>query len=436
MLYIAQVIHNTFFYRRVPMQQYNRFILLHIVSLMFTSLNSMEKPQEKGPMDSVWFYDKHNPFMLANQYHQCCLWKNAEAEYLALLEENAYQKFLSYYDKNKAFLNVAACLMAQRKATPYWRNFDLLLSIPSSKRLSDKILNTLPFNKAKKTVLVRTDQIGIGDIFHFFSVTEDVKINTPWDVIVSVPNFLKDTLASAAQAYDLQLVAAEDEQPITDYETHLISLLGHFNLQPHCMNPSKVVFTAPERAMNAVKQQLTPLLKEHVIVAVFLGGSHQTTLIGGKQLPHNTKHHGRHLDSAPFGSLLEKYPHIILLDCNGQNNKIVIQDMYKNRLLSLAQEEQPFDTIIALGHFMSGKRKVIAFGADTESAHVFARSLDHFAQNRMAFIIPNSKEYDMRMEGKGSKYKQMLSHCWVYKCKEPTDQTKVIKKAYLDMKPY
>ena len=396
----------------------------------------MEKPQEKGPMDSVWFYDWDNPFMLANQCHQSCAWQDAEIEYLTILQANAYQKFLSLYDKNKAFLNLAACLMAQREATPYWRNFDLLLSIPSSKRISDKILHTLLINKAKKTVLVRTDQIVTDDIFHFFSATEDLKKNTPWDVIVSVPNFLKNTLTSAAEAYDLQLVAAEDEQPITDYETHLISLLGHLNIHPHYMNPSKVVFTAPERAMNAVEQQLTPLLKERDIVVVFLGENRQATLIGGKQLPHDITHHGRQLHSEPFEHLLKEYPHTILLDCSTKKNPLIVQDIYKNRCLSLAQEEQPFDTIIALGRFMSKKRKMTAFGADTGPANVFARSLDHFAQNRMAFIIPNPKEYDMRMEGKGSKYKQMISNCWVYKCKCPTDQTNVIKRAYLEMKPY
>ena len=68
--------------------------------------------------------------------------------------------------------------------------------------------------------------------------------------------------------------------------------------------------------------------------------------------------------------------------------------------------------------------------------NVFARALDHDAQKRMAFIIPNPQENDMRMEGEGSKYKHMISDCWVYKCETPLDQTQVIENAYNDMLQY
>jgi hypothetical protein len=68
--------------------------------------------------------------------------------------------------------------------------------------------------------------------------------------------------------------------------------------------------------------------------------------------------------------------------------------------------------------------------------NVFTRSLDHEAQDRMALIIPDAQDHDMRMEGEGSVYKQMISNCWVYKCKTPAEQTRVIEQAYNDMLKY
>lgn len=55
----------------------------------------------------------------------------------------------------------------------------------------------------------------------------------------------------------------------------------------------------------------------------------------------------------------------------------------------------------------------------------------------MGLIIPNggknTGEYDMRMEGQGSQYTQMISNCTVYKCDSPQNQTAVIEKAYRQM---
>lgn len=65
------------------------------------------------------------------------------------------------------------------------------------------------------------------------------------------------------------------------------------------------------------------------------------------------------------------------------------------------------------------------------------RALTKDVQCRMALIIPNGSqdtgEYDMRMEGEGDVYTQMISNCFVYKCATPADQAAVIEKAYQDM---
>jgi len=403
----------------------------------------MEKPEKayKGPMDLEWFYHDKNPFALANALHQEQNWTLASEMYTQYLKYNEGTE----YDRNMARLNLAACLMAQCHATKHWAAFDALLDIPESQRISwETILNNdslIPTDcYPRKTILVRTDQVGIGDIFHFISAAFDLRDCTGWNVIISVPNFLKQTLASPAEEYDFNLISIiseNDTQPTVDYETHLIALLGHLNLAPTAIDPEKIIFTAPERAINLVLEAIEPVLGQgNTIAAVFLGEERQATLIGGKQLPRNSNDHGRNLDSEPFKQLLRNHPTLTLIDCSNKKNRVTIDEDQKNQYLIIPNEAQAFDTTIALARIMSAKKNIIAFGSNNGPTNVFARSLDHTAQDRMAFIIPNAKENDMRMEGKGAVYKQMISHCWVYKCQTPNDQTKVIEQAYHDISKY
>jgi hypothetical protein len=445
------------------MKKHKALLLLNILCLSSMTLNGMENPKApEGPMNSEWFYDTLSPYQFANGLHQNQQWLQAAGfyeGYLKLLD-------LTDYDKNMVRLNLAACLMAQRKATKHWKAFDALLNIPEEQRISMtklenevdeavaircKLYDKVPSDsnnkeaeydkinaahKYHKKMLVRTDKIGIGDIFHFLSALDGLSKNGI-EVILSVPNFLIKTLASAAQEYEFTLIGAKDEQPTTDYETHLISLLGIFNKAPANMNPKKVVFTAPERAVNAVLELITPVLDgSKNIAVVFLGENRQATLIGGKQLPRNTEHHGRHLDSEPFNTLLKNHADLVLLDCGGKTSRIAIDEKQKNRYLIIPDEEQAFDTIIALGRIMSLHHDIIGFGADNGPTNVFTRALDNEAQNRMTLVIPNAKEHDMRMEGEGSVYKQMISNCWVAKCEQPSDQTRVIEESYHRMLTY
>ena len=151
------------------MKNYITLVIIAMFYVSHTSLNSME--QEKGPMDSVWFYDKNHAFAQANQYHQEQQWKKATEEYINCLfatglgekVANALKFHIIYgpskYDKNKAYLNLAACLMAQRKSSELWTSFDVLLNIPLSQRISSNIIqNALQKTSVIKSIIIRTDQ--------------------------------------------------------------------------------------------------------------------------------------------------------------------------------------------------------------------------------------------------------------------------------------
>lgn len=177
---------------------------------------------------------------------------------------------------------------------------------------------------------------------------------------------------------------------------------------------------------------------------VFLGEDRGATLMGGKKLPHNPKEHGRHLDARAFEPLLKKHEDLILIDCNSSKSHIQFDDddkdnlvmsaEFEKRVVTLPEEQTPFDSIMALGRVVSVDRpNYVGFGSDNGPTNVFGRSLTKKAQNRFAFIIPNPEEYDMRMEGDGDSYTQMISDCRVYKCSAPDQQEATIEKAFNDI---
>ncbi len=401
------------------------FSLIAISFITQTMLGSSDK-QSPGPMNPDWFYEK-NDFTPANKYHQKRKWAKAEEAYALVLNEKA----TSEYDKSMAMLNQAACMMAQRKPSEGWKSFDQLIGIDKNKQL---LSSTMQAGQTG-SVLVRTDGVGIGDIFHFLSAAALLKKKTGLDVIISVRNFLKKPLSSAVTAYSLNFFDTNNPKSTT-YETHLIGLLGHLNIKPTDMCPEKVLFTAADDAIEKVNKQIEPILSQNKkLLTVFLGEDRQATLIGGKQLPRNKEAHGRHLDSKPFISLLQNNSDLSIMDGGNKSSQLKIekQDECSKQYMIIPDEITPFDMIIALGRIMSKDKNIYAIGADNGPTNVFSRALDQEAQDRMAFIIPNGQEYDMRMEGKGNKYKQMISNCWVYKCEKPTDQEKVVQQAYNDM---
>lgn len=478
------------------MKKYNNVMVLLVLFLCAIPIKGMEVQVKdpQGPMDSTWFYDFSCVAYTGNQFYQQQKWASAVAAYEKFLDQrktllskmselrlgdlndatipkNVYVPLNTgmlgtEYDVNKVKLNLALCKMALGQSSPHWASFDELLNIAKDRLLrvrsfesivkerkdssESDILDILGENPqcgtvevyglGQHSVLVRTDLIGIGDIFHFLSAVEFLQLITRYDVVVSVPQFLKDTLACAAEAYGFTLIGTKDVVPKTDYETHLISLLGYLGLAPMQLNPEKVVFTAPERARNAVLEQIVgPLNLNYIVAAVFAGENRQAKLIGGKKLPNDTTSHGRHLNSEGFEALLGEHPGLILIDCGTQASRITIkEELYKNRCLVIAGEKQAFDTIIALASIMNEQKRVIGIGADNGPTNVFVRSLDKKAQNRMALIIPNPQEYDVRMENwltNSDKYGQMISNAWVYKCKSPAieHQIKTIERAYTDM---
>ncbi|HSC25052.1 MAG TPA: hypothetical protein VLB80_02445 [Candidatus Babeliales bacterium] len=399
-----------------------------LLSIMFISNVILYAMGQQGPMNAEWFYADTNPFKSANDVHQKRLWKDAALLYRQFLHDNVG----SEYDKEMAKLNLAACLMAQREATNYWSSFDVLLGIEEKQRLSVEKINSTNNKGDKKSVLVRTDQVGIGDIVHFLETVHQLKKGTNWDITVSVRPFLQSTLSNVVKDYGCALMSEKDKQPETDYITHIMGLYGHFEMDPTATKPEKVLLMAPERANGVVAQEVNAILAQgKVLGVVFLGEDRSATLIGGKQLPRDKKNHGRQMTSESFQELLKNNKNLVLMDCGTKDSRITVGKDQQQQYMVLPKEEQPFDAVIALARIMSLNKKIVGFGADQGPTNVFTRALDPEAQKRMSFIIQNPEEYDMRMEGDGSEYTQMISDCNVFKSDSlsPEDQAAVLQKA-------
>jgi hypothetical protein len=316
-------------------------------------------------------------------------------------------------------------MMAQRKSTKHWSSFDSLIGINKEKQLSSDVLQD---KKNKKSVLIRTDLVGIGDIAHFLETAHQLKQRTDWDVTVSIRPFLKGTFSNVVKAYGCNLISEKDEQPQTDYTTHIIGLFGHLTMDPAATKPGKILLEAPERAMKAVKEQVDSVEKDKILAVIFAGEDRSATLIGGKQLPRNQKDHGRQINPTAVQLLLKKHSNLVLMDCGTPSSRVAVD---KGQHMVIAKEEQAFDTYVALAALMRSDKKIIALAADQGPSNVFARALDPEGQKRMAFIIPNPSEYDMRIEGEGADYLQMISDCLVVKSEssEVNDQVAALEKA-------
>lgn len=404
---------------------------LFFLLVMFFSLNLLAvEVQKDGPMNADWFY-KNDAYKSANMFHQGRKWEKAAGEYKKLLTEGAGTE----YDQNMARLNLAACKMAQGKASKNWAAFDKLVGIEEKKQF----IHARHDDPEGKSVLVLSDKIGIGDIFHFLKAIKKLKKQTSHNVFFSVRNFLKPALKATADKYEFSLVGEKDPQPETTYKTHLISLLGILEMRPYECIPKHGFYTDCEKAIGKVKNVVHSMLADDGIVAVvFVGEDCQTTLIGGKQLPYEKNIHGRHLSSESFNRLLKKKPKLHIIDCARRGSSLEGSEEVKDRIVLLPDEE--YGTIQALGVVMSKisetqPGRMIGLVSDNGPANVFTRHLSSRSQDNVAYIIPNPEEYDMRMEGEGEKYKQMFSNCWVYKSKSPhvDDQSVVIEEAYDDL---
>ena len=403
----------------------NQNIYFSLLIIISCYLNGME-----GPMNAEWFYNPNNPYQTANTHLQQRKWEQAEQKYLQLLEQNIG----SEYDRNMARINLASCQMAQGKASPHWAAFDKVCGIPKENRFNPK--------EPTDTLVVRTDMVGIGDIAHFLKVIPEYKKRElAQNVVLAARRFMHKPLEHPAAKYGFKLIDEKEAGTIPGKVTHLIALFGHLQLKPELLSPENVLFTPTESAVNKVGELINPAITQGtMLVPVFLGENRQATLIGGKQLPRDPEKHGRNLTATAFALLLRTKPAVIL-DCNSSQSRINFNQEepshltmpveFKQKILSLPKEETPFDTTIALGFILSQlKDKFVGFGADNGPTNMFTSSLSREAQNRFAFIIPNGDEYDMRMEGEGESYTQMISSCRVYRCATPNEQNKVIAKAY------
>jgi hypothetical protein len=227
---------------------------------------------EKGPMNADWFYSGIPPHREANELHQNRKWEEAAREYDRV--KNQYLKFYTKhgingdlyeitreeieYTKNMARLNLAACLMAQRQPSEHWASFDALLNIPQQKRISQRMIEA--GHLEHKIVLVRTDNINIKDVFRFMESAILLKKRTDCYVVLSVPYFIKKNLAGMTTVYNFGLIGENEQQPVTDYETHIVGLLGHLLLFPHQTSPESVILTPSEMAIVRISQMIDPVL--------------------------------------------------------------------------------------------------------------------------------------------------------------------------------
>src|SRR5260221_2477626 len=190
------------FYKGVRMRNSTKMLLLSasFLTLSNSVLIAMEK---KGPMNDEWFYAQNNPYKSANDLHQDRRWNEAATDY----EQKLRNKMGTEYDQEMAQLNLAACLMAQQQSTEHWGSFDALIGIEQQQRLSKDKVDALAKN-GKKSILVRTDQVGIGDIAHFLQTTRELKKRCKdCEVTVSVRHFLKNIVWNVVKGYVFEVIS-------------------------------------------------------------------------------------------------------------------------------------------------------------------------------------------------------------------------------------
>lgn len=407
-----------------------------------SALYGMER---EGAMNADWFYDESILYAAPNSYLQEKSWEEAETVYKVMLEEDSRRG----YDQNMAALNLACAQMAQGKASEHWKAFGKLCGIAPDRLLTEKDLTRLTSEKEGKeeeeesrTVIIRSDQVGIGDIAHFLPVVKKLKETGVKDVRLALRGFMHKPMQGPSKAYGVPLINEKELDEVKGHQTHLVALYGLLKVRPQDLACEEPIYTTQEKALGKIQEAITPHESKKIAI-VFLGENRPATLIGGKQLPRDKEAYGRELDAQAFERLLRKNPDMLLLDCNpeesritfeGEENNLRMSAEFKDRVLALSPEDEPFDSVIALGLIWNkDEERLVGFAADNGPPNLFARTLTKDAQRRFAFIIPNSQEYDVRMEGEGKKYTQMLSHCRVYKCDRPEEQADVIASAYSEI---
>lgn len=405
-------------------------LIYAITLLLFTAFfhNYAVDTTQTNPMNSDWFNDENNPYKEANDLLRKKDWNSAEVTYeLVLMAEKG-----SPYDQAMANINKASCRMAQGTSSIGWEAFDTIIGIPEEKRIR-------PWRQCPDTVLVHSSYIGFGDIVHFLAGLNTLK-SMGYKPTLATRDFFMPCIQSALTSYGIPQVK-EGTTVSTCYETHLVSLLGHLEIMPRKLCPEQCIYTADDQALAKCSQLV---VDSNPLLFVFPAEKKQARLMGGALLPHSADAHGRELDSEPFNALLKDHPHIRLVDCSPKGSSLVIDSTVQERVMPLPKEATAFDTTIAAAIVMNRTRNTFAIAADSGPANIFSRALDPKVQRNMAFIIPNGKEYDMRMErgsndltarnyAIGDSYTQLISDCRIYRCKEPKYQSAMIERAFNEM---
>ncbi len=395
-------------------------------------------------MDAKWFYDEKNPYHAANMLLQKNEWQNAEGKYREFLNE----KRGTAYDQAMASINLASCRFAQQLAATHWTVFDS--DEMSDIKKENKLTGLITSQKPGTEFIVRTNSLEIKDKVDFLGAIKKLKKTVQEKkVLVAVEKRLHSLFAGPVKEYGCTLIDENDADTYGGIHLHLMSLLGHLKILPHELAPDKAIYMPSNIALLSVKKTLDGLKKRDKktrFLFVLLGENHQATFMGGKQVPVNPKSHGGHLNAGAFEKLM-KDKSLVLIDCNPENSHIrfnkkdeahlVMSSEFENRVVQLPNEEEAFDTVVALGLLAnSGEYTYSGFGADNDSTAVLIHAFSKEAQEKFAIIIPNGNEYDVRMAGELERekyYKHMLSSCRVYPCEKPEDQSGVIMQAYKDM---
>lgn len=312
--------------------------------------------------------------------------------------------------------DVKLYLMAYKKPTDCWVHCDALLDIRESQRISREKIDSLSV-KENKIAFIKTDNSSLVDIFCFLPLVYELKKRTGWKVVMSVQESFKSILLGSVTGYGPDIVGGEDKQPMMDYIGHLMGLFGHLRMTPAAMRAERVMLTASDRAFRLVTQLINPILSQgKYIAAVFLD-----------------EHCPETLSSEPFKLLARNNSDLVIMDCGRENSRVSLDLDQKSQYVRLSEQEQTFDAIIALGRIMSVRGNVVGFGSDHERVNICVCSLSRDAQERMAFIVPDIQKYDVREEGEGVRYKQIISNCWVYQCNAFADQHKLVRRVYKNM---
>ncbi len=425
------------------MKSYGHLFLLLVILVPSVHLNGADTAlslscRGKVLLNDDWFYGD-SPYYDANRICEAGKWKEAPRLYEAIRNRNdslyTQDNVLRFihdrapekmeYDKQMGLLNQAMCSIAQGEKSPHLTSVDLLVSIPEEKQISKHMINSGVLKG--KSVLVRTDEISMKDLFYFIGTVHQLQERAGCFIQLLVSPHLKSLLSSFAKAFRFDLLE-EGGQSYTrhrgqGYMVHIISLAGHLELRPDQLGRKKIIANVNECIHSFIKRTIACTKHCKNMAIVMVANDAPITLIGGRKLDSSagTVH------SKVWNKLLKDNRDLAVVSY-GKPDSIIFDKDHNNRAICLRESQKSFDILIALAYYMSLNQNVIALCDDTDDAAVFVSCLNPKVQKRMAFIVPD--KCNPYKEGEGLEYKDPTSKCRIYKYASSDDYIAVIQKAY------